>query len=300
MPAGMSSKQWFVLLLTAGLFGSSFFFIKLAVDGIPPLTIAAARAALAAIAVCGFMRLSGRRLPKLGREWGPLIVLGMLTAAIPYAAVAWGQARIDSSLGGILFATIPAFSVLIAPLMLGDEGFTAERLLGAAIGFGGVVLVVGPTAFSGMAAQALGAVVTVIAAFSYATGGIYARRHPNLSPVVMAAGQLVIGSAILIPLSLIADAPWTLQPSTVAIGSLITVALFSTAVPSLLLFWLVRNAGATNASLLAFFMPVAAVLLGVGLLGEQLSWSAIAGFGSIILGATIVTGNIPVPRLQSS
>ena len=246
------------------------------------------------------MRLSGRRLPKLGREWVPLIVLGMLTAAIPYAAVAWGQARIDSSLGGILFATIPAFSVLIAPLMLGDEGFTAERLLGAAIGFGGVVLVVGPTAFSGMAAQALGAVVTVIAAFSYATGGIYARRHPNLSPVVMAAGQLVIGSAILIPLSLIADAPWTLQPSTVAIGSLITVALFSTAVPSLLLFWLVRNAGATNASLLAFFMPVAAVLLGVGLLGEQLSWSAIAGFGSIILGATIVTGNIPVPRLQSS
>ena len=138
------------------------------------------------------------------------------------------------------------------------------------------------------------------AMFAYATGGIYARRHPNLSPVVMAAGQLVIGSAILIPLSLIADAPWTLQPSTVAIGSLITVALFSTAVPSLLLFWLVRNAGATNASLLAFFMLVAAVLLGVGLLGEQLSWSAIAGFGSIILGATIVTGNIPVPRLQSS
>jgi drug/metabolite transporter (DMT)-like permease len=101
----------------------------------------------------------------------------------------------------------------------------------------------------------------------------------------MAAGQLVTASVLLVPLSLVADSPWGLAPTEVAIGSLFVVALFSTAVPVLLMFWLVRNAGATNASLLAFFMPIAAILLGVGLLGEQLSWTAIAGFGLIIFGA---------------
>lgn len=296
MTSGISTRHWAVLLLTSSLFGSSFFFVKLAVDSIPPLTLAAGRAGLAAIAVYAFMRLSGQHFPKLGRDWGPLIVLGILTAVIPYVAVAWGQVYIDSSLGGILFATIPVFSVLMAPLMLEDEAFTVERLLGASVGFGGVVLIVGPTVLGGLGAQALGAIVTIVAAFSYATGGIYARRHPKLSPVVMAAGQLVVGTAIMIPLSLAVDAPWALAPSGTAIAGLVAVALIGTAVPALLLFWLIRNAGATNASLLAFFMPVAAVLLGVSVLGERLDWAAIAGLGFIILGAAIVTGNIALRR----
>lgn len=300
MRNGMTTKQWAALLLTASLFGSSFFFIKLAVGSIPPLTIAAGRAVLAAVVVYGFMRIAGQRFPKLGGAWVPLIVLGVLTAVIPYAAIAWGQAHIDSSLGGILFATIPVFSVLIAPLVLRDESFTVERLLGAALGFGGVVIIVGPTALGGLGTHAAGAAVTVLAAFSYAAGGIYARRYPDLSPVVMAAGQLVTASVLLVPLSLMADAPWTLNPTEIAIGSLLVVALFSTAVPVLLLFWLVRNAGATNASLLAFFMPVAAILLGVGFLGERLSWTAIAGFSLIIFGAAIVTGNLALRKLRRS
>lgn len=294
MTQGLNGKNWAVLLVTAGLFGSSFFFIKLTVSSIPPITLAAGRAALAALIVYGFMRLSGQRFPKPGIEWLPLVVLGVLTAVVPYVAIGWGQELIDSSLGGILFATIPVFSVLIAPLFLDEELFTAERFLGAAIGFSGVVLIVGPQALSGLGAQVFGAVVTLIAAFSYSTGGIYARRQRHLSPVVMASGQLVTASVVLIPLSLLVDAPWMLAPTDTALVSLSIIAVFSTAVPVLLLFWLVRNAGATNASLLAFFMPFAAVILGVAVLGERLSWGAIIGFGLIILGAAVVTGNFAV------
>ena len=164
MNHGMTTKQWAVLVLTASLFGSSFFFIKLAVGSIPPLTIAAGRAVLAAVVVYGFMKVTGQRFPKLDAAWVPLIVLGVLTAVISYAAIAWGQTHIDSSLGGILFATIPVFSVLIAPLVLEDESFTFERLLGAGFGFGGVVIIVGPSALGGLGAQAIGAAVTVLAA----------------------------------------------------------------------------------------------------------------------------------------
>ena len=99
----MTPFLWSALILTATLFGSSFLFIKLTVSDIPPFTLAAGRAALAAVAVYIFMRLNGARLPAIGRDWVPLIVLGILTAVIPYVAIAWGQRYIDSSLGGILF-----------------------------------------------------------------------------------------------------------------------------------------------------------------------------------------------------
>jgi len=294
MTRGMNSKLWAVLLLTAGLLGSSFFFIKLTVESIPPVTLAAGRAAIAAMIVYGIMRLSGQRFPKWGREWFPLAVLGLLTAAIPYAAIAWGQTSIDSSLGGILFATIPVFSVLIAPLFLDEERIARDRILGAALGFFGVVLIVGPQALNGFGAQTFGALVTLVAAFSYAMGNIYARKQARLSPAIMAAGQLVSAAVVLVPLSLAVDSPWILRPTGTAILSLIIVALFSTAIAMMLLFWLIRNAGATNASLLAYFMPVAAVGLGTLALDETLSWGAIGGFCFILLGAAIVTGNLRI------
>lgn len=292
MTQKMTLPLWGALILTATLFGSSFLFTKMSVAGIPPLTLAAGRAALAAVAVFVSLRLSGRRLPSPGRGWIPIVLIGLLTAAIPYAAVAWGQLHIDSSLGGIMFGTIPVFSVLVAPLVLAEEHLTPGRVIGVLIGFGGVILAIGPEALSGLGAQLLGAGVTILAALSYATGNIYARTQGSLNPVVLAAGQLIVAAAVLVPASLLFDAPWTLSPDTAQLSSLAAMALFSTAVPVLLMFWLIRTAGASNTSLLAFFIPVAAVLLGVAVLGEHLGWFAITGFGLIILGAALVTSNI--------
>lgn len=288
----MSLKHWSVLLLTAALFGSSFFFIKLTVASIPPLTLAAGRATLAAIAMMAVLRLSGQPLPTLDAAWRPILILGVLTAAIPYAAIAWGQIHIDSSLGGILFATIPVFSVLVAPWFLVEERLTAGRAFGAALGFLGVILAIGPDSLLNLEAQVLGSIATVAAALSYASGTIYARLQDQLSPLVMTAGQLVVASLLLVPISVLADSPWTLTPTTPALISLAVVALINTALPVLLLFWLVRNVGATNTSLLAFFMPVAAVLLGVVVLDEPLLWFAVTGLGLIIVGAAIVTDNL--------
>ncbi|MGI9409830.1 MAG: DMT family transporter [Hyphomicrobiaceae bacterium] len=298
MTLKMTPALWAMLLLTATLFGSSFFFIKLTVGGIPPLTLAAGRAALAAFAVYLFMRILGQRLPELGRGWLPIIGLGVLTAVIPYVAIAWGQVHIDSSLGGILFATIPVFSVLVAPAFLAEEQLTTDRLLGVAVGLAGVALTIGPQALTGLGTQLLGAGVTIIAALSYATGNIYARRQSHLSPVVIATGQLVVATIVLVPISLAADRPWQLSPSMIQLANLAIVALVNTAAPVLLMFWLVRKAGASNTSLLAFFMPAVSVLLGVLILGEEFAWLAALGFALIILGAALVTGNFAVRNRQ--
>jgi len=299
MTRKMTLPLWGVLILTAMLFGSSFLFIKMSVAGIPPFTLAAGRAALAAAAVLLFMRLAGQHLPAPGRAWIPMILLGLLTAAIPYAAIAWGQLHIDSSLGGILFAAIPVFSMLIAPLFLGEEKFSLNRVLGVALGFGGVVLAIGPEASSGLDTQVLGAAVTLLAALSYACGNIFARTRSGTHPIVLATGQLVVATLVLVPVSLWIDAPWALSPSTAQLASLTIVAVFNTALPVLMMFWLIRAAGASNASLLAFFMPVVSVVLGVAVLGERLGWYSFLGFGLIILGAGLVTGNVR-PRRQSA
>jgi len=130
----MNSRHWAVLLLTATLPGAAFAQINVAVQALHPLTIAAARATIAAPLVWGFLRLSGRHLPPPGRAWVPLLIVGLLGAAIPLAAIAWGQARITSGLGGILFRTIPVISVVLAPLLTGDERFTTLRLGGGVAG----------------------------------------------------------------------------------------------------------------------------------------------------------------------
>jgi len=291
----MGARHWAVLLLTAVLFGSSFFFIKTAIAEVPPATLAAARALLAVPVAWALLRLAGGRLPPPGGAWWPLLVLGVLTAAVPYAAIAWGQRHIESGLAGILFGTIPVFSVVVAPLLLAEERHSGGRLAGAAVGLAGVVLIIGPQALAGIDRQFLGAGVTLIAALSYALGGIYSRRQAGIPPTAMAVGQLLTASMILVPVALVVDAPWRLAPSAAAVGAVAAVAVASTALPAFLLFWLIRNAGATNASLMTFFMPVVAVVLGAALLGERLPWPAFAGLALILLGAAAVGGRLPGP-----
>lgn len=302
MQSEMKAKHWAVLLLTGILFGSAFLFTNIAVSAFPPVTVAALRALIAVPIAWGFLKFTGAGLPPLGRDfarnWGPLLVLGLLTAVIPYTAIAWGQVHIESGLAGILFGTIPVFSVLLVPVLARDERLTAGRLAGAGLGLLGVVVVVGPSALASVGDQLFGTLVTLAAALSYVLGSIYARTQKGISPTVMTAGQLVTASLVLIPASLIFDAPWTLAPSPAAlaaVAAVAAVAVLSTAAPALLLFWLIRNAGASNGSLVAFVIPVVAVALGAAVLGEALPWPAFVGLGLILLGAAAVGGRLRFP-----
>jgi len=283
------ARHWFLIVLTAALFGSSFLFIKVATSEIPPLTIAAARAGIAALIVAVAAIISGVRLPPPGRDWLVLMVIGLLTAIIPYTAIAMGQRYIESALGGILFATIPLFTVLLAPLFLPGERLTGKRIAGALIGLVGVSAVIGPQVLASMQAQLFGTVMTVAAAASYALGGVISRRHAHVSPMILAVGQLVTAAPVLVLVSLLFDSPWRLQPSFATLAALGAVGLIATAVPVLLFFVLIRDVGATRTSLLTFFMPVFAVLLGAVFLGERPGPFALGGLALIFAGAFLVS-----------
>ncbi len=284
----MGPVKWLALLLTAAMLGSAFLFAKVAVREVPPLTIAAVRAGFAVPVVWAFMRLSGLHLPPLGVAWRPLILIGLLAGAIPFATIALGQIYITSGLGGILFATIPLYSVILTPIIVREEGFSPRRLLAAGAGLIGVIIVVGPDALAGLNQQLFGTAVTLAAALAYALGTMLARRQTDTPPTVIAAAQLLSATLMLVPAALIVDQPWTLSPGFETLASLAALAVFSTAIPMVLLFWLVRNAGAINASLVTFFIPLVAIGLGAVILGEQLPWQGFAGLALILLSAVVI------------
>jgi len=299
MGDAMGVKQWGAVLATALMFGSSFLFIHIAVAEVTPVTMAAARA-LAALPVAAVaLRLAGLRLPAIATGLRPFAVLGVLTAAVPYAAIAWGQQHIESGLAGILFGTIPLFSVVLAPMVVRGERFTTGRLVGASIGLGGVILVLGPHALAGIGDQLVGAGVTLAAALSYVLGALYARTRTELHPIVLTVGQLTVGSAILAAAAFAFEDPLALTPGLDALGAVVATGVVSTALPTILLFWLVRNAGPVRASLAPFFMPIVAVALGAALLGERLPLAAFGGLALILLGAGTVDGRIDMARLRA-
>ena len=294
MNAKMDLTEWAMVLATGIFFGSSFVFINVAVESLPPLSVAAGRALVAGVAIWAFLRLAGERLPRPGRDWGPLLVIGVLTGAIPFAAIAVGQRFIDSGLAGILFGAIPVFAIFLSHFLVAGERLSADKLLGGFIGLAGVVIVIGPGALGGIGDQVVGQAVTLIAALSYTLGVIYGRLRPQVTPRLQAAGQNLGGALFLVPLSLAFDAPWTFSLSTDTLWALLAMGVLSTAIPALLLFRLVSNVGATNASLATFFIPVAAVVIGWAALGERLHWTALAGLAVILAGAAIVNGRLRV------
>ncbi|HHL21334.1 MAG TPA: DMT family transporter [Aliiroseovarius sp.] len=284
----MTLRQWGMILLTAALFGSSFFFIKLAVADLPPMTIAAGRALIAAMLVAAVARAFGAALPRPGRDWRPLVVVGILTAALPYALIAAGQTRIDSSLGGILFATIPLFSLFLSRAFLPDAPLSAGRIAGALTGLAGVALAIGPGALAGLPGQITGVAMTLAAAASYAAGAVYTRSLGRASPLVLAAGQLLVAAPLLAAAALLTERPWTLTPAPPALGAILAVGLVSTALPTLLFFRLVREVGPARASILTLFMPVFALLLGTLVLGERPGPAMFAGLVLILAGAILI------------
>lgn len=285
----MRAHHWAVLLGVSVMLGSAFSFTRAAVEELPPVSVAAARVALAALVLWSILRLSGGRLPPLGRSWRQIIIVGVLTGAIPFVCLAAGQVHVQSSVAAILFGAIPLLTLLSAHFMTRDERMTPTRLGGVASGLAGVGLIVGPGALAGLSAPLLGEALILLSAACYGFGSVYARRIANWPPLAMGTGQMICASAILVPLSLALDAPWQLAASIEALGAVAGLAIVGTVLPAPGIFWLIRSVGAISASLLAYFVPLVAVLIGTLMLDESLEAATWAGFVLILTGAAMAS-----------
>jgi drug/metabolite transporter (DMT)-like permease len=296
----MGFVEWSLLITLSVLWGGSFFFVGVVVDALPPFTIVVLRVGLAALALHVVVRAMGLRMPTDRRLWAAFFCMGLLNNVVPFSLIVWGQTHIASGLASILNATTPLFSVIVAHFLTNDETMTRGRLTGVAVGFAGVVLMVGPEALQSLGTSILGQIAVLTAALSYAFAGIFGRRFRTLgvSPAVTATGQLTASTVMVIPLAVAIDRPWTLPMPTLEIwGAVCGLALCSTALAYIVYFRVLATAGATNVLLVTFIIPASAILLSTTLLGEQLELKHFAGMGFIGLGLATIDGR-PVRFLR--
>jgi len=289
----MAPREWGMLVLLSLLWGGSFFFTGVAVRELPPLTIVALRVGLAALLLLAIARAMGLRMPRNLAAWTALAGMGALNNAVPFCLLVWAQTRIASGLASILNATTPLWTVIVAHALTSDERMTGKRLAGVALGFAGVVILIGPDARDGLSAGLLAQLACLGAAVSYAFAGVYGRRfrRMGLAPMQTATGQVVASSVLLVPAALIVDRPWTLaMPSLPAWGALIGLAALSTALGYVLYFRILARAGATNLLLVTFLIPVSAIVLGATMLGERLAARDLYGMLVIGLGLLAIDG----------
>lgn len=296
----MGFAEWGALLFLSFLWGGSFFFVGVAVDTLPPFTIVALRVGLAAIALHAVLLLRGERLPSGADVWLAFAGMGFVNNLVPFSLIVWGQTQIASGLASILNATTPLFTVLVAHALTDDEKMGPGRVAGVAVGFGGVVLMIGPQALEGIGDKVLGQLAVLGAALCYALAGVYGRRFRRMGvpPLVTATGMLTMSTVMLVPLALAVERPWTLPAPPLAVwGAVAGLAFLSTALAYLFYFRLLASAGAANMSLVTFLIPVTAILLGVVVLGETLDPRHLAGMTLIGLGLAAIDGR-PLARLS--
>ncbi|MCG6121188.1 MAG: DMT family transporter [Microvirga sp.] len=291
----MSPVEWLTLVGLSLLWGGSFFFAAVALRELPPLTIVAARVVVAAATLFLVMRLMGARIPREPAIWAAFVGMGVLNNVIPFTLIVWGQSQIASGLAAILNATTPLMTVIVAHVATADERLTRGRALGVALGFAGVLTMIGPDAIAGAGASVVAQCAILCAALSYACAAVFGRRFRRLGvpPLTTAAGQVAVSAAIVTPLALVVDRQWELGwPSIDVLGALIGFGALSTALAYVLFFRLLGSAGATRLSLVTFLIPVSAILLGVGVLGERLEPLQVVGMAIIALSLLAIDGRL--------
>ena len=288
----MAGRDWLLLVTLSVLWGGSFFFSEVALGALGPFTVVLGRVGIAAVALVGFVYLSGRRMPGTPGLWGAFLVMGALNNLIPFSLIVWGQVTIDSGLASILNATTPLFAVLLAHFLTRKERMTRNRALGVLLDLGGVAVLIGPGVLGALGAQGWAQLAVLGAAFSYACAGIYGRRFKGLPPAVAAAGMVSASAVMTLPIALVVERPWTLNPGAVTWGAMLGLSLLSTALAYVIYFRSLAAAGATNRLLVTFLIPVSALTLGTLVLGERPDAAAFAGMALIFAGLAAVDGRL--------
>jgi len=275
------------------IWGSSFLAIKIAVDhGVPPLTVATFRIGLGALLLLSIARVRKQpwptwRTPTDTRLWLRILFLGVVGNSLPFFLISWGEQTTTSQLAGILMAIIPMLVVILAHFFTHDERLNAIKLFGVALGFAGVIVLVGVAALRGLGEQVLGQALIIGGCVSYSLYGVAARRLPRLAPDMLIGVILLAGFVAILPFWLIIDRPWTLAWDWQGALAVTWLGLFATGTGNLLYFILLRRAGAGFASNNNYLVPLLALVYGYFVLGEQPHLNAIAALVLILAGLAV-------------
>ncbi len=280
-----------MLAALVAMWGSSFMFIKIGVATVPTSTLVAARLILGALTLLAVLYVRGARLPPWGRVWGYYTILALLGNCIPFTAITWGQQRTDSALAGILMAVMPLATMVLAHFFVRGEHMTRNRVIGFILGFAGIIVLMGPSALSGMGEHTLATasqLAILLGALCYAGNSVLTRILTRGDDVLVAStAMLLIASVIALPVALVVDQPWQMQAGATSLWAILWLGLGPTALATVVYFRLIGSAGPTFMSLVNYMSPAVAVFLGVALLGETPGIHAYVALALILLGIAV-------------
>ena len=279
------------LLLLGAVWGASFLFIKIGVQEMAPETLVMLRLVIAAIVLLGVLYARGLRLPMNWRTWVDFLFLGVVGLIFPYLLITWSEQTISSGMAAILNATTPLSSVLIAYFWTREERLTGLRLLGLALGFAGVIVAIGIADLDLARTDTRAQLAVLVAAACYALTGIYARRaFRGVPALIPATGQMLAGALLITPYALLVRGIPAQMPSATALGAVVVLAVFGTALAYILLYWLMERIGATRSSMITYLLPPFALAYGALFLGEPIAVNALLGLVLVVFGILLANG----------
>ncbi|HEX8706826.1 MAG TPA: EamA family transporter [Pyrinomonadaceae bacterium] len=278
---------WLILSL---IWGSTWLFIKLGLEDLPPFTFAGIRFIIAALILCVVVVVRQSPLPRDWHDWGLIALTGFLSFAVNYGLLFWGEQRTSSSLAAILQTIIPVFGLLIAHVYLPEERLTWSKAGGVLLGIAGVALIFSNQKSAAGHSAFWGSVAIVVGAFGVAYANVLIKaRGGRLDYAVLAAGQMIFGLIPLMAVGIIFEGnPLRLHWTPLALVSLLYLAVVGSSIAFLLYYWLVRHMEVTRTMLIPLVTPLIAVLLGMWVLGETLTWRIAVGGAGIMSGIGLI------------
>ena len=286
----MTRRGWLLFALCSIIWGVPYLFIKVAVDGgIPPAFVAWSRVALGAVLLVPVAWRRGA-LRGLRGHAGAIVAYTACEIAIPFVLISVGEQYIASSLAAILVATMPLQLALLALWLSPADRPTGRRIVGLAIGLGGVVALLGVDV-GGRSSELLGAVLALVATLGYAAAPLIVTRHlSDLDPLGPVAASLILATIALLPAALLW--PPHVMPTPAALGAIAVLGVVCTVLGLVIFFQLIAEAGASRASLITYVNPVVAVIVGVLALHEHVGLMSLAGLLLILAGSWLAAGGV--------
>jgi len=282
--ATSNAREYVLLLVLATLWGASYTFIRLGVTTIPPVTLIAARTLIGGALLFAVLAARGIAVPRGAATWRRFMCQALLNSVVPFTLIAWAERTVEAGLATILCSTSPIFTFLITFAITRHEPATFTKLFGVVTGIAGISLIVGVEALSGIGKELVADFSMIAAALCFAGAATFGRSFGTLDPMMPAAGSMLCGSLVLIPISLAVEQPWTIAPSVSSVMALVGLSVFSTAFAFVLYFRLLRTLGSVGVTAQAYLRVPIGVGIGVVFLGESLAPSAFVGLACIVAG----------------
>jgi drug/metabolite transporter (DMT)-like permease len=278
--------NWLLLMGLVFLWGTSFMFISVSLESFHPLTTVFYRVLIGALILTLVVYAKGLKLPVNIGAWLAFLAMGIVGNVLPFFLISWGQLSVNSGIAGMIMATMPLITMILAHYLVDGENLNRYKILGFTFGIGGIAVLLGPV-FEGGGQAAYGGIAIFIAASSYAVNSILVRRLPKFNPFISTAGVLIAATVVVFPIWLFVVPANSAEISALALSATIWLGIGPTAIATLMLFAVIARAGPTFLSTINYMIPVVAFFTGAYILSEPVEWSSIVALVIILSGIAL-------------